>query len=67
MAGLAYRCVCYMIPEFSRQTLESLRQPLETGRATIARANAHSTYPARFLRRGPDRPGNARSGVPAPP
>ena len=42
------RCVCYLIPEFSRQTLESLRQPLETGRATIARANAHSTYPARF-------------------
>lgn len=41
------RCVCYLIPEFSRQALESLRQPLEAGRVTVARANAHITYPAR--------------------
>src|SRR3954467_10891713 len=34
-------------PEFQRQPLESLRQPMETGRVTIARANAHVTYPAR--------------------
>lgn len=33
-------------PEFSRQTLESLRQPLETKRITIARANYHVTYPS---------------------
>ena len=36
------------LPEFARATLEALRQPLETGRVAIARANAHVTYPARF-------------------
>lgn len=36
------------LPEFNRQTLESLRQPLETGKAVIARAQAHVSYPARF-------------------
>ena len=36
------------LPEFSRATLEALRQPLESGRAVVARANAHVTYPARF-------------------
>jgi magnesium chelatase family protein len=35
-------------PEFPRPALEALRQPMETGRAVIARANAHVTYPARF-------------------
>ena len=36
------------MPEFARATLEALRQPLESGRAVVARANAHVTYPARF-------------------
>jgi magnesium chelatase family protein len=36
------------MPEFPRQVLDSLRQPLETGEAVVARANAHVTFPARF-------------------
>src|SRR3989440_1527653 len=35
------------LPEFQRASLEALRQPLENGRATVARVNAHVTYPAR--------------------
>jgi magnesium chelatase family protein len=35
-------------PEFPRPALEALRQPMESGRAVIARANAHVSYPARF-------------------
>jgi len=41
-------CVCYIIPEFGTQALDSLRQPLETGEVVVARANAHIRYPARF-------------------
>ena len=36
------------LPEFPRAALEALRQPLESGRTTVARAAAHVTYPARF-------------------
>jgi magnesium chelatase family protein len=36
-------------PEFPRQVLESLRQPIETGEVVVARANAHIRYPCKFL------------------
>lgn len=35
------------LPEFQRAVLDSLRQPLETGKVDVARANAHVSYPAR--------------------
>ncbi|THF60785.1 ATP-dependent protease [Pseudothauera nasutitermitis] len=36
------------LPEFNRRTLEALREPLETGSVTIARANRRVSYPAAF-------------------
>jgi magnesium chelatase family protein len=36
------------LAEFDRQTLDALRQPLEEGVLTIARARGHVRYPARF-------------------
>ncbi len=37
------------LPEFNRQTLEVLRQPLEDGSVTISRALASTTFPANFM------------------
>lgn len=48
--SLAHNGVLFLdeLPEFSRPTLESMRQPLETGQTLIARANHHISYPANF-------------------
>ena len=37
------------LPEFGRDVLEALRQPLEEGRVAIARAGRATVFPARFL------------------
>lgn len=49
--SLAHHGVLFLdeLPEFRKNTLEALRQPLEEGQVTITRSSFTATYPARFM------------------
>ncbi len=56
--SLAHRGILFLdeMPEFPKKTLETLRQPLEDGKITIARAQITLEFPARFILVGAQNP-----------
>ncbi len=51
LVSLSHRGILFLdeLPEFKRDTLDMLRQPLESGKITISRAKNTYTYPASFM------------------
>ncbi len=49
--SLAHNGVLFLdeVAEFSKKTLDALRQPMEDKKVTIARVNSTNTYPANFM------------------
>lgn len=49
--SLAHNGVLFLdeLPEFSRQSMETMRQPLEDGKVTITRVNGKMSFPSKFM------------------
>lgn len=51
LVSLSHRGILFLdeMPEFRKETLDMLRQPLEDGKITVSRAKKTYTYPAKFM------------------